>query len=266
MLDLTQTALPAQEKIPDSLKDTVKRQLILRRPFSFSDVSVGQGENGPVVKLEIMYCVLGPSTVRMTSLSKGDKINVLGPLGNGFNILPDKELSILIAGGMGAPPLLHMASVLKKLSTKVLVFAGARSCDDLPFTIRIGNITGLVLEEFWQLGVDCQIATDDGSAGFKGYVTACAEKWLSQNTWNPEKTAIYACGPEVMLAEAAKLAFKHNVPCQVSMERMMACGIGLCQSCAIEHKTAQPQQTEYKLCCKEGPVFDARDVVFSKEG
>jgi len=266
MLDLTQTALPAQEKIPDALKDTVRRQLILRRPFSFSDVSVGQGENGPVVKLEIMYCVLGPSTVRMTSLSKGDKINVLGPLGNGFKILPDRELSILIAGGMGAPPLLHLASALKKIPTKVLVFAGARSCDDLPFTIRIGNITGLVLEEFWQLGVDCQIATDDGSAGFKGYVTACAENWLSKNHWDPAKTAIYACGPEVMLAAAAKLALKHNVPCQVSMERMMACGIGLCQSCAIEHKTTQPQQTEYKLCCKEGPVFDARDVVFSKEG
>jgi NAD(P)H-flavin reductase len=138
MLDLTQTALPAQEKIPNDLKDAVKRQLILRRPFSFSDVSVSQGENGPVVKLEIMYCVLGPSTVRMTSLSKGDKINVLGPLGKGFNILPDKELSILIAGGMGAPPLLHLASVLKKLPTRICVFAGAKSCDDLPFTMSIG--------------------------------------------------------------------------------------------------------------------------------
>lgn len=266
MLDLTQTALPAQEKIPNDLKDAVRRQLILRRPFSFSDVSVSQGENGPVVKLEIMYCVLGPSTVRMTSLSKGDKINVLGPLGNGFNILPDKELSILIAGGMGAPPLLHLASVLKKQPTRICVFAGAKSCDNLPFTIRIGNITGLVLEEFWQLGVDCHIATDDGSAGFKGYVTECVEQWLSKNQWDPAKTAIYACGPEVMLAATARLAFKHNLPCQVSMERMMACGIGLCQSCAIEHKTPQPQQTEYKLCCKEGPVFDARDVVFSKEG
>ena len=69
-----------------------------------------------------------------------------------------------------------------------------------------------------------------------------------------------------MLEAAAKLAIKYDIDCQVSMERMMACGVGLCQSCAIEHKTNQPEQTEYRLCCQDGPVFDARQVVFSKEG
>lgn len=268
MLDLTQVALPAQDKIPPHLQDTVKRQLLLRRPFSFSDMSIGHNELGTVVKLEIMYCVLGPSTVRMTSLSKGDKVNLLGPLGNGFQLPAQKDLAILLAGGMGAPPLLHLASVLKRRQPdcRIVVFAGSKNCDHLPFTVRIGNKTGIVLEEFEELNVECHITTDDGSAGFKGFVTACAEEWLNKNTWQANKTVVYACGPEMMLAATSKLALKYDIDCQVSMERMMACGIGLCQSCAVEHKTRQPEQTEFRLCCQDGPVFDARQVVFSREG
>jgi dihydroorotate dehydrogenase electron transfer subunit len=268
MLDLTQTPLPPLETIAAPLKDTARRQIILRRPFSFSDVSIRQGSDGRVVRLEIMYCVLGPSTVRMTSLAKGDKINLLGPLGNGFQLQPSKELAILIAGGMGAPPLVHLASVLKSRFTgmKVMVFAGAKSRDNLPFTIRTDGRTSSILEEFQQLNVnDCYVATDDGSAGFKGYATSCLEEWLSRNPWKAEKTILYACGPEIMLAAAARLAQKHHIDCQVSMERIMACGIGVCQSCAIEYKTGSEGQTEYRLCCQDGPVFDAKDVVFGGE-
>jgi dihydroorotate dehydrogenase electron transfer subunit len=269
MLDLTQVSLPATECIPENLKDTVKRQLILRRPFSFSDVSMRQGAEGQVVQLSLMYCVLGPSTVRMTSLSRGDKINVLGPLGNGFQIQPDKEVAILIAGGMGAPPMMHLAAVLKSrfAGMKVVVFAGAKNYDSLPFSIQINNKTGPVLEEFQQISVNnCYITTDDGSLGFKGYVTSCVENWLMKNTLEAPKTIFYACGPEAMLASAAKLAGKYDIDCQVSMERMMACGIGVCQSCAIEQKTVTEGQTEYRLCCQDGPVFDARNVVFGGEG
>jgi dihydroorotate dehydrogenase electron transfer subunit len=268
MLDLTEASLPQTENIPDSLKDTAKRQLILRRPFSFSDVSIRQGPAGSVVRLEIMYCVLGPATVRMTGLSDGNKIRLLGPLGNGFQIQPQKELAILIAGGMGAPPLVHLAGVLKMRfpAMRVIIFVGAKSCESLPFTIHIGNKTGLVLEEFQQLNVvSCYVATDDGSAGFKGYITDCVEGWLAKNDWMADKTVFYACGPEGMLAAAAGLARKHGIDCQVSMERMMACGIGLCQSCAVEHKSGAEGQTEYHLCCQDGPVFDAANVVFGNE-
>lgn len=268
MLDLTEASLPCAESIPDPLKDTAKRQLILRRPFSFSDVSIRQGPAGTVVQLEIMYCVLGPATVRMTGLSKGDKISLLGPLGNGFQIQPQKELAILIAGGMGAPPLVHLAGVLKTRfpAMRVIIFVGAKTCENLPFTIHIGNKTGLVIEEFQQLNVvSCYVATDDGSAGFKGYITGCVEDWLAKNQWTADKTVFYACGPEGMLAAAAGLARKYRVDCQVSMERMMACGIGLCQSCAVEHKTGAEGQTEYRLCCQDGPVFDATNVVFNNE-
>jgi dihydroorotate dehydrogenase electron transfer subunit len=268
MLDLTQTSLPAAENIPDHLKDTVKRQIILRRPFSFSDVCIVQRPAGQVVQLTVMYCVLGPSTVRMTSLSRGDKISVLGPLGNGFQVLENKEVAILIAGGMGSPPILHLAGVLKNrfAGMNVVVFSGAKSYDAMPFTIEINNKTGPVIEEFQQINVTCYLASDDGSLGFKGYVTNCAQDWLVKNSIDPQKAVIYACGPEGMLAATAKLAGKYNIDCQVSMERMMACGIGVCQSCAIEQKTATEGQTEYRLCCQDGPVFDARKVFFGAEG
>ncbi len=268
MLDLTETALPKRDAIWPDLQDAVKKHIILRRPFSFSDVSSTQGLSGLLTRIEIMYCVLGPSTVRMTSLAAGDTVSILGPLGNGFTIANDKKYAIMIAGGMGSPPLIHLASYLKAQHPDIhtTVFAGAKSIEHLPFTLRIGNKTGLTLEEFQTLNVECHIATDDGSAGFKGYVTACVEKWLLERGISSCDMMIYACGPEPMLAAAAKLAAKYEIACQVSMERLMACGIGLCQSCAVECKTGDSTDTQYHLCCKEGPVFDARQVVFNKEG
>lgn len=264
-LDLSELPLPPEEKIPPALRDSAHRHILLRRPFSFSDVIVLPSHEGPCVKLEILYCVLGPATLRMMSLTSGTVVNVLGPLGNGFTIPQTLKRAILIAGGMGAPPLLHLGGYLKRHFSEVqtVCFAGARSCEDLPFTLKIGNITGLVLEEFDVLGIPSRVATDDGSAGFKGFVTECAGQWLSDNRPHPKDTILYACGPEPMLAEVAKLAETFDLPCQVSMERRMACGIGLCQSCAVEIKT-EATQTEYKLCCKDGPVFDSRKVVFQR--
>jgi dihydroorotate dehydrogenase electron transfer subunit len=164
---------------------------------------------------------------------------------------------------MGSPPILHLAGYLKKHNpdARILAFVGARSCEDLPFSVRIGNIKGLALEEFELIQVPSQIATDDGSAGFRGFVTDCARRWLQSNPFDTASTVVYACGPEAMLAATARLAKDFSLKCQVSMERMMACGIGLCQSCAVEVKAAN-NDTEYRLCCKDGPVFDAEQVVF----
>ena len=164
---------------------------------------------------------------------------------------------------MGSPPILHLAGYLKRYHPDIntICFVGAKSCADLPLTVKIGNFKGLILEEFELAGVPSHIATDDGSAGFDGYVTDCLRHWLEKNTVDSEKTSVFACGPEIMLASTAKLAHDFSFACQVSMERMMACGIGLCQSCAVETKTDK-NQTQYQLCCKNGPVFDAEKVVF----
>lgn len=262
--DISGAAVPPPERIPGHLKDSAHCAVLLRRPFSFSNVSISYFEEGPTVKLEILYCVLGRSTIRMTTLGSGARFTIIGPLGNGFWFPEGMKNALLLAGGMGAPPLQHLAGYLKKRfpQVNIIAFAGAKTCEALPFSLAIGNLTGIVLEEFERLGVPSLIATDDGSAGFKGYVTDCALQWIEQHRPDPAETVIFACGPEPMLAHCAKLAAKTGMLCQVSMERMMACGIGLCQSCAVEMRTENGKETEYKLCCKDGPVFDSRKVIF----
>jgi len=261
-LDLSNVSLPQPSLIPPHLKDVSQRQVLLRRPFSFSDVVVSKTADGMCVKVEILYCVLGAATVRMMSLKSGDQISVLGPLGNGFSIPGELTDAILIAGGMGSPPILHLAGYIKqhRPECNVISFVGAKSSEDLPFTVRIGDGKELVLEEFERLNVPSHIATDDGSAGYQGFVTDRARHWIEKNTPSPSSTAVFACGPEPMLASTALLAENFMLPCQVSMERMMACGIGLCQSCAVQ--IGFETDAEYRLCCKDGPVFNAKEIQF----
>jgi len=123
---------------------------------------------------------------------------------------------------------------------------------------------GFSLGEFARYGIESLVATDDGSAGFAGLVTDCLSEWLDQSSSGGKDMIIYGCGPEQMLARVAKIAKQKKIDCQVSMERVMACGIGLCQSCAVECRVAESNETVYKLCCEDGPVFDSREVVFSE--
>lgn len=261
--DLSRVSLPPIDDIPEELLDKARRQIILRRPFSFSDVRL-VSDNPPAVHVEVLYCVLGPGTLRMTTLKAGDTISMIGPLGNGFSFRENKKLAILIAGGMGSPPMQHLAEYLRQEypDMKVVVFAGARSLDDFPFVTEAGEYGVTVPVEFARLGDEGYVTTDDGSAGYHGLVTACAQEWLNEHSIDRHETIVYSCGPEVMLAEVAKLADRHGIDCEVSMERMMACGVGLCQSCAVGVKAGAEGEVEYRLCCKDGPVFDSKDVCF----
>lgn len=259
--DISMVALPPPEAIPEELKDVASKQILLRRPFSFARVV--KEKAGTTV--EVVYCVLGPATLRLTTLAKGQSLSVIGPLGEGFRIPQGKKKAILVAGGMGSPPLEHLAQTLTAESPGLdaIAFAGAKSKDDLPFEKPLDKISqelGFWLGEFAKYSISSFIATDDGSAGFKGTVTNCLLEWLNSNAPNPAETIIYACGPKAMLANVSKVAADRKIDCFVSMEEMMACGIGLCQSCAVKCKS-QTGET-YKLCCKDGPVFDAKDVVF----
>jgi len=259
---LSETALPHPDHITHDLADIAYRQIILRRPFSFCDVTIGSRNKTRVM---ILYRVLGPGTLRMTTLSKGDKISIIGPLGNGFSVPAGKKLALLVAGGMGAPPLQHLARVLKSnfAEVEVVAFAGAKTVSDLPFTEQGSDKNASAIAEFAGFCAQSHVATDDGSAGFRGFVTDCVRRWFRKNKPAAAEVIIYSCGPERMLAETAKLAGERGIDCQVSMERMMACGIGICQSCAVACKSGWGK-TEYKLCCKDGPVFDAREVVFGQ--
>lgn len=248
-LDLSEVALPSIDKISPDLADSSKRSIILRRPFSFSDVRI----EGAETIVEILYCVVGPASLRMTSLSAGDNVSVIGPLGNGFTMPEGKTTTLLVVGGMGAGPLQYLANFLKKEQPdlKVVLIAGAKSKEEFPFEA----------EKFCRYEIETVLATDDGSVEFKGFVTDCIIDWLDKNDLRSEDIIIYSCGPEVMLGRVAEIAAKRGIDCQVSMERRMACGIGLCQSCAVEYKT-NSNETVYKLCCMDGPVFDSKKVVF----
>ncbi len=262
-LDLSNIALPSPENIPQNLRDAAGRKILLRRPFSFAKI-VAETDR---TFAELLYCVVGPATVRMTTLRPGDPISVIGPLGSGYHVGEDKKKVLLVGGGMGTAPLQHLAQHLTAQhgDVGVVAFAGAKTKDALPFKGRLDDISqqlGLVLPEFAQYGIESLVATDDGSAGHHGLVTDCLLHWIQQGQSPADEMIICACGPEPMLAAVARIASEKNIDCQVSLERRMACGIGLCQSCAVECKVAGSSDTIYKMCCDDGPVFDGKEVVF----
>lgn len=256
-IDLSQAALPTADRIPADLADKAARQILLRRPFSFADLR--STSDGP--EAELLYCVVGPATLRMTTLRQGDRLQVLGPLGHGFRIPEGKTLALLVAGGMGAPPIQHLARVLVRGRPEVetIAFVGARTREELPF--EIGDQDSV--RELADLGIEHQVATDDGSAGHRGLVTQCLDPWLTGRAREDRRTLVVcACGPEPMLAAVSRIALGAGIDCQVSMERRMACGFGVCQGCTVECRSDKAGETMYRLCCEDGPVFDARDVVF----
>lgn len=262
-IDVSQLALPIEKLIPEKLTDSSQRNVLLRRPFSFADID---SSNDSAI-VEILYSVLGPATLRMKTLKTGDTVNLIGPLGNGFMIPEGKKSAILVAGGMGAPPLIHFAKVLKKQHRDITItaFVGAKTKSDLAFfDIRMDKLkkkTDITLQEFAKHNIKTFISTDDGSAGFKGFVSELLKNRLGENKPAGEETIIYACGPEAMLSATAALSGEFKIPCQVSLERLMACGIGLCQSCAVKCRD-KIGGTIYKLCCKDGPVFWSDEVIW----
>jgi dihydroorotate dehydrogenase electron transfer subunit len=262
-IDLCSIPLPPAEEITEDLRDAAERKILLRRPFSFCDISSQRGKT----RVEILYCALGPATLRMTTLSAGNSVSVIGPLGNGFRMPAGKKTALLISGGMGAGPLIHLAKTVTTDYPKVevMAFAGAKTKMELPFekpTDEISQQLGFSLHEYARYGVESELATDDGSAGYEGLITDFFSQWLGQRSLLTKDTIIYSCGPEAMLAQMAKIAEEKKIDCQVSMERMMACGIGVCQSCAVRCKVNGSGETIYKLCCKDGPVFDSKEIMF----
>ena len=142
-----------------------------------------------------------------------------------------------------------------------------RSRDALPFeeiAEEVSDGMGRWLGEFSGLGVEQMVATDNGSCGFAGFVTGAFSGWLDGRKLDKGRTIVYSCGPDAMLGRVADIAISRGLRCQVSLERRMGCGIGLCQSCAVECKGEKEGETVYKMCCKDGPVFEADQVVFGK--
>ena len=193
--------------------------------------------------IEILYRVAGRGTELLTRAEAGQTLSLLGPLGKGFP-MPDKTITpVLVTGGSGFPPL-HFMSLRTK--DRAQVFIGSRNRECLP------PIS--VLKSFRDHSRSVTIATEDGSAGRKGMSTDILNVFLTKFE---KKThfVLYACGPHAMLAAVSRIAGEHSITCYVSEEERMACGFGVCMGCSIPMKAGG-----YKRACKEGPVFDSREI------
>jgi dihydroorotate dehydrogenase electron transfer subunit len=205
---------------------------LLRRPFSAYRIEKSS--------IEIVFNVVGRGTAALRRKKQGDVLDVLGPLGKPFKTVdPGFDTGVLIGGGLGVAPLPLLTSALKEQGKPVVTFLGARSAAQL-VTDHLENL---------------HTATDDGSKGFRGNVVGLVSDFLSRHP--VEHPKIFACGPMPMLRAVASFARASEIPCEVSLEGPMGCGIGICQGCPVE--LAGPEKS-YALMCKDGPAFDIRTI------
>ncbi len=215
---------------------------VLRRPFSIHNLVMHGGQaNG----IELLYQVVGKATTLLSQLKTGDRVDILGPLGRGFQLPSGAKKVYLAAGGVGVAPLVFMVSYFRRRPVDLSqwhIFLGAKSREDL-----------LSLDVFSTLNIPLHITTDDGSAGEHCLVTHPLETTVEQSP--PD--LICACGPPAMLGCVADIAERHGIACQVSIEAVMACGMGACLGCAVARR-GEPQT--YLHVCMDGPVFDSRQL------
>jgi dihydroorotate dehydrogenase electron transfer subunit len=232
---------------------------LLRRPLSIHSV---RGEN-----IGLLYEVLGAGTAILSGKKAGEDLDIIGPLGKGFNYGPRRPSvpacpagrrgpQDLVAGGLGVAPLLFLAEKLVHGVHQSLPVRQAGAAHSRPI-ILIGAKTKkhiLCKKEFEKLGCIVKIATDDGSKGFKGKVTELLKQCLS--SVDREPSSICACGPRPMLREISRISKKRRIPAQISLEEHMACGIGACFGCVVNTREG------FKRVCKDGPVFKAEEIIW----
>jgi dihydroorotate dehydrogenase electron transfer subunit len=219
---------------------------LLGRPFALYDTVLNDA--GQPIAVDIVYLVVGKLTGLLALLQPGERVEVWGPLGNGFPDFHDLDHIALVAGGIGQVPFLaHVRDLLgtrgyggrppRRAAQRVSLYYGVRTAD-----LAAG------VEDFRQAGATVHLASDDGTLGFRGFVTHL----LSQHA--PPQHLV-GCGPEPMLHALAQLAGRWQVPCHLSLETPMACGVGICFSCVTRVRTTDGW--DYRRVCVEGPIFDA---------
>jgi len=254
---------------------------LLARPLAFYDTVLAQGDSGEPIGLDVVYLVVGKMTSRLSQLSADQELDIWGPLGNGFQAAsrgsqtasaPEHAAKhlVMVAGGIGQTPFLALARQRLGLrqygaakqppgpgksasqhQTRVTFCYGARTRDYLAG-----------VDDFRALGVEVKISTDDGTEGHHGLVTDLLRQTLDASPEGPEAgVQVVCCGPERMMEAVAELCAGQGVPCEVSLETPMACGIGICFSCVARVRDEQGGW-DYRRTCVEGPVFDAASIVW----
>ncbi len=215
-----------------------------RRPMS---IFAADSEGGTI---DILYAVVGTGTRHLAALRKGDEIPIFGPLGNWFILPRGCRQVILVAGGVGLPPLVYFARAIlqnRRRPPEILLLAGSRANEtrlQIPATVGVRRL--------W--------CTDDGSFGYHGTVMGLLTSLHAEDRWPVESTAVYGCGPTPMLAALQQWLLNTGYPGQLSLEEMMPCGFGVCSGCAVKAGPAATGYDTYKRVCHDGPIFDVREV------
>ncbi len=217
----------------------------LRRPFSILATDAEAGTFSLFLK------AVGPGSSALAELAPGELAQCLGPLGRPFDLPPAGVEALMAAGGYGIAPFFMLSRELAGAGRAGRVFYGGRTRADLQ-----------VREAFEALGVPLVAATEDGSLGHRGRVTEPLEGYLDAARL---PVHLYACGPDAMLHAVARIAVARGLPCQVSLDPWMGCGVGTCLGCVVWIQRAQEARAKYRCACTEGPVFDSRAVVWHGE-
>ena len=209
-----------------------------RRPISLCGVDAAAGI------LRLVFEVRGKGTAWLAQRQVGEDLSLVGPLGHGFPLLELDKKVLLVGGGIGTPPLLPVARHYGCNATVITGFRNAASA--------------ILQDDFQAVGAQTILCTDDGSAGFHGFTTQAMERHLAEKACD----IVYTCGPKVMMKRVAEQANEKGIPCWVSMEERMACGVGACLGCACKTKDENGDPRMARVCLN-GPVFDAQEVDWS---
>ncbi len=212
---------------------------LLRRPYTVYRTR----DDG----FDILFQAVGKGSSLLAGLEIGATVRVAWPLGKGFALPPEGATAVVVGGGVGMASLYLLIERLAKASVPTVALVGTRSSDYV-----------LCRQEVEALGVPLRIATDDGSEGFHGFVTELAASVLDEE--KPEAPHVYACGPTPMMRALTDVVTSRDIPTQVALENRMACALGVCLGCVVPARTGE--DVSYQRVCVEGPVFDARDVIW----
>ena len=220
----------------------------MRRPMSIAE------KNKKENCIELIYKVFGEGTQLMNDWIRGDKIDIIGPLGNGWdvsNIIDGDKLPVLMGGGVGIAPIMSLYQYIANYKKNALLIMGARNFDEHFLNHKINELVVL--------------STDDGSLGVKGNVIDALEHAIDKiDEINLNQIEIFCCGPPMMMESVKKYSDLNNIDCQVALETIMACGFGICQGCTVEYDNDEDSGHSYRsrfgLVCLDGPVFNAKNI------
>ncbi len=210
---------------------------LLRRPISFNSIDRKN------LSFDIMFKVIGKGTKFLANLKAGDSVDIIGPLGKGFEPDKSRPTAVIVGGGAGIAPLLALAQHLKGKAKKIYALIGANTKEAV-----------LLKRDFAGLGCKTIVSTDDGSSGEKGMVSDVLIDLMSKEL-SAEKTQIFACGPRSMIKALKDISKRSKIAVQVSLEEWMACGVGACFGCTVKTRSG------YQKVCSDGPVFNIEELV-----